>query len=217
VQISLSGEDEAVATNYLEKEIGTCPVSIKRVEKASVLKGYVTELDAADGLVKVDVGVFEPKVHLAVIPLSVLQAQLAGEKKVDLKKIAEAYGLHEKLPLKVKVAELPTSDNGERLMAELSPEQVEKFRLWQQSLLDRLVVLGSTAGDVEQTLQRTGLKRDVIEVERLGFFEFALTCKFGTDAAGLIPRLGRYMRGAVFVVFTPRRLSGLIGEMPLTL
>ena len=217
VQVSLSGEDEAVAANYVGKEMGTCPVSVKKVEKSSILKGYVTELDTANGLVKVDVGIFEPKVYLATIPLSVLQAQLADGKKVDLKKIAEAYSLRERLPLTVKVVDLPSQDNGERLSAELSSEQIEKTHLWQQSLLDRLIVLGTTAADIDQTLQRTGLNRDVIDVERLGFFEFALTCKFGTDAAGLIPRLGRYMRGAVFVVFNPRRLSGLIGEMPLTL
>ena len=35
VQVSLSGEDEVIATNYINKEIGTCPVSIKKVEKSS--------------------------------------------------------------------------------------------------------------------------------------------------------------------------------------
>ena len=33
MQVSLSGEDEVVATNYLKKEIGTCPVSIKKDPK----------------------------------------------------------------------------------------------------------------------------------------------------------------------------------------
>jgi hypothetical protein len=49
------------------------------------------------------------------------------------------------------------------------------------------------------------LERDVIEVEQLGFFEFSLTCKLGTEARGLIPRVGRYMRNAVFVVFNSKK------------
>ncbi|HKM60256.1 MAG TPA: DUF2110 family protein [Candidatus Bathyarchaeia archaeon] len=215
VQVSLSGEDEVIATNYINKEIGTCPVSIKRVEKSSDLKGYLTKLDAVKNELTVDVGVFEPKITMATVPLAFLQAELADGKKLDLKKIAEAYGLHENLPLTVKVTAL--AGEGEQLQAELSTAQLEKMRLWRQSLLDRLIVLGATAGDVETVLKRTRLDRDVIDVERLGLFESALTCKLGTDAAGLIPRMGRYMRHAVFVVFNPKESFRLIGEMPLTL
>jgi hypothetical protein len=83
--------------------------------------------------------------------------------------------------------------------------------------LDRLIVLGATAADVEAVLERTRLNRDVIDVERLGLFEYALTCKLGTDAAGLVPRMGRYMRNVVLVVFNPREVFRLIGEMPLAL
>ena len=53
-------------------------------------------------------------------------------------------------------------------------------------------------------LERTRLNRDVIGMEALGLFEHALTCKLGTDAAGLIPRIGRYMRHADFSVFNPK-------------
>lgn len=215
VQVSLSGEDEVIATNYINKEIGTCPVSIKRVEKSSDLRGYVTKLDTVKNELTVDVGVFEPKIISAIVPLAFLQAELADGKKLDLKKIAEAYGLHENLPLTIKVTAL--AGEGEQLQAELSTAQLEKMRLWQQSLLDRLIVLGATVGDVESVLKRTRLDRDVIDVERLGLFESALTCKLGTDAAGLIPRMGRYMRHAVFVVFNPKESFRLIGEMPLTL
>jgi hypothetical protein len=217
VQVSLSGEDEVIATNYLNKEIGTCPVSIKRVEKSSVLKGYVAKIDTAKNELTVDFGVFEPKVTLATVPLAFLQAQLADGKKIDLKRISEAYGLNENLPLTIKLTDSAGEGGGEQLQAELSTAQLEKMRLWQQSLLDRLIVLGATASDVQTVLKRTRLDRDIIDVERLGLFESALTCKLGTDAAGLIPMMGRYMRHAVFVVFNPKESFRLIGEMPLTL
>ena len=55
---------------------------------------------------RVDVGVFEPKIMQAAVSLGYLQAQLADGRKVDLKRIAEIYGFHEGLPLSVKIAEL---------------------------------------------------------------------------------------------------------------
>jgi hypothetical protein len=46
----------------------------------------------------------------------------------------------------------------------------------------------------------------------LGLFEQVLTCKLGTDAAGLIPRIGRYMRNARFFVYNPKKLVSFLGE-----
>ena len=46
IQVSLSGEDEVIATNYINKEIGTCPISIKK-SKIPRLKGYITKIDLA--------------------------------------------------------------------------------------------------------------------------------------------------------------------------
>jgi hypothetical protein len=35
VQVSLSGEDEAIATSYINREIGTCPTSIENAKNLS--------------------------------------------------------------------------------------------------------------------------------------------------------------------------------------
>ena len=216
VQVSLSGEDEVIATSYINKNIGTCPINIKKVDKFSVLKGYISKVDTDKQELKVDVGVFEPKIIQATIPLAYLQAQLADGRKVDLKKISEVYGFHVNLPLSIKAICL----NGEEdklLQAELSTAQIEKIRLWQQSLLDRLIVLNASLSQIETVLERTRLNRDIIGTEALGLFEHALTCKLGTDAAGLIPKIGRYMRNSMFIVFSPKKVRGFIGESALNL
>jgi len=41
----------------------------------------------------------------------------------------------------------------------------------------------------------------------LGMFEHVLTCKLGTDAAGLIPKIGRILKNAKFAVFNPKKLK----------
>ena len=183
---------------------------------SSVLKGYISKVDTDKQELKVDVGIFEPKIIQATVPLAYLQAQLADGRKVDLKKISEVYGFHANLPLSIKAICL----NGEEdklLQAELSTAQIEKIRLWQQSLLDRLIVLGSSIGEIEKVLERTRLNRDVIGTEALGLFEHALTCKLGTDATGLIPKIGRYMKNSTFVIFSPKKVRGFIGESSLNL
>jgi hypothetical protein len=213
VQVTIEGEDEAVATSFARKEIGICPVSLENVEEEAILKGYVSKVDESGGQLIVDVGVFEPKVVHAVVPLVALRAQLSAGKEVTVKTIAEAYGVAEGLPISVKV----TSKEADSLKAELSPEQVEKLKAWQQSLLDRLIILRAPKELVTTTLERAHLDRDVIDVEQLGFFEFSLTCKLGTDARGLIPPVGRYMRNAVFVVFNAKKSLSFLGEQGLTL
>jgi len=204
IQVSVSGEDEAIATSYINKEIGTCPTSLENAKNYPVLKGYISKLDLSKQELLVDVGIFEPEKILAVIPLECLQAQLVDGRKADLKKIAETYGFAERVPLSIK----PLSLDGEEtevLQAELSMKQVEKLHTWQQSLLDRLIILGASKDTIENVLERTRLNRDVIEIETLGMFEHALTCKLGTDATGLISIIGRYMRNSVFVVFNAKK------------
>src|SRR5512136_1345037 len=139
VKVTISGEDEVIATSYINKKIGTSPISIKKVNKFSVLKGYISKIDTATQELKVDIGIFEPKIIQASISLAYLQAQLADGKKIDLQKISEIFGFKENLPLTIKVTRL-NDDGNEAMQAELAAAQIEKIRLWQQSLLDRLII-----------------------------------------------------------------------------
>ena len=204
VQIALAGEDEEIATNYVITEIGLCPSSFDNVKNSSTLKGYIAEFKKNGEELSIDIGVFQPKIVYATIPLRHLQAQLVDGRKVALGKIAELYGFYEDLPVTVKVSCMNENEN--RIEAELSSEQVKRYMVWQESLLDRLLVLGPTLYKINRTLEHAKLSRDVIDVEPLGTFEHALTCKIGTDAAGLIPKIGRTLKNAKFSVFNPKKI-----------
>jgi hypothetical protein len=208
VQIALAGEDEGVATNYVIKEIGLCPSNLENVKKFSVLNGYVTNVEKNGEELSIDVGVFQPKIVHATIPLRNLQAQLVDGRKLALKKIGELFGLREDFPINVKITRLNEEES--RIEAELSSRQVRKYMVWRESLLDRLVVLGSPLHKINMTLEHAKLDRDVIDVEPLGLLEHALTCKLGTDAAGLIPKIGRNLKNAKFAVFNPKRLRDFL-------
>jgi hypothetical protein len=209
VQVEVGGEDEAVGKSYINKNIGVCPTTAENVKAGSELKGYIQKMENKD-ILTVDVGIIEPKIIYASVPLAVLQAQLMGGKTADLKKISELFALEANLPINVKITELNVEEG--KMKAELASVQVEMFKNWKDSLLDRLVILGTTPDEITETLERTRLTRDVINTEPLGLFEHVLTCKLGTDAAGLISKIGRYMRNARFVVFNSKKLASFLGE-----
>jgi hypothetical protein len=204
VQVALTGEDEGIATNYVIKEIGLCPGNFGNVRRFSTLKGYITNFKKNGEELLIDIGVFQPRIVHASLPLRHLQAQLVDGRKVALGKIAELYGFCEYLSLSVKVSHLNEGES--RIDAELSTDQIEKYQVWRESLLDRIVVLGLSLHEIKMTLERERLDRDVIDVETFGLLEHALICKLGTDAAGLIPKIGRNLRHAKFAVFNPKRL-----------
>jgi hypothetical protein len=204
VQVELSGEDEGAATSYLTKKIGLCPTNLGDVKKFSTLKGYMRNIGEDAEELSVDVGVFQPQIVYATVPLRRLQTELVGGRKVALRKLAELFGFCEGLPVNVKVTAVNEEES--RIDAELSSKQVRRYEIWRESLLDRLLVLGPALHQVEKTIERARLDRDVIDVEPLGVFEHALTCKLGTDAAGLIPKIGRNLKTARFAVFNPKIL-----------
>jgi len=203
-QIAVSGEDEKVALRYLADEIGLCPTRLENVERFTTIKGCILAIDKSKGELYVDIGVFSPKIIDATIPLQFLQAQLVDGRKAAIKKIAELFGFCENLPLSVKILAMDKKKN--HVEATLSEKQLTQYGNWTKSLLDRLIILGSSTYDVRSTLTKAGLNRDVLNVETLGLFELAATCKLGTDAEGLIPKIGKNLRNATFTIFSPKKV-----------
>lgn len=210
IQIAVSGEDETVALHYLADRIGLCPADLENVKRFSNVKGHVIALDENKCELYVDIGVFSPNVIDAAIPLQNLQAQLGDGRKASLKKFIVVFGFCEKLPLNIKI--LSVDKEKGRIEAELSENQQEQYRSWTRTLLDRLLVLGASHDEIRLALKSAGFSRDVIGIEPLGVLEYAVVCKFGTDAAGLIPRTGRKLSQAAFSVFKPRRILEFLEE-----
>jgi hypothetical protein len=210
VHVSISGEDENVAVRYLADNIGFCPTGLEEIRKYSTLKGYVTDPSKSKNELWVDIGVSSPSHVDAAVSLNQLQAQLGDGRKMALGKMIELFGLCENLPLHIRV----TSADLEKkyIEAELSEKQQEQYAGWTRSLLDRLLVLGASYGEVTSAIRRAEFDRDIVKVESLGMFEHAVVCKLGTDAAGLIPRIGKNLRKAVFSVFNPRKILALFGD-----
>ena len=152
VQVSFSGEDEGIASNYAAKEIGFTPNCFEEVKRFTTQKGYVVNLEKNKEELHLDMGIFQPNIVYATVPLRHLQAQLVDGRKIALKKIVELYGFCEDSPLNVKIVRLDLE--AKVMEAELSAEQVGKYASWQETFLDRLVGIGSSLNDVKKILNR---------------------------------------------------------------
>lgn len=210
IHVTVSGEDEKVALHYLAEEIGLCPTSLEDVKKFSIIKGRLMAVDQSKNELRVDIGTFSPKNIDVIIPLQSLQVQLVDGRKVALKKIVELFGFCENLPLTVKILKIDAKENS--IEAMLSENQLAQYKSWIRSLLDRLIIIGASSHEIRLTLKKTGFNRDVINVDSLGFFEQAIACKFGTDAVGLIPRIGKHLRNANLSTFNPRKILQFLGD-----
>lgn len=209
VQFNVSGEDEKVAINYLADEVGVCPTSLADIKRFSEFRSRLIIPEKSRDQINVDVGISVD----VIISLQRLQAQLADGRKLALRKLVELFGFCKNLPLTIKVLKVDREKNCVNAM--LSDKQLTRYRNWVKSLLDRLIILGSSFYEVILALREAGLNRDVLDVEPLGLFEFAVICKLGTDAAGLIPKIGKNLRSATFTVFSPKRILEFLGYSTL--
>lgn len=207
IRVEVAGEDEKVALKYLSQQVGFAPETINNVAKFSTFKGRVIASKSRTEL-HVDVGVFRPEPVLALVPLQRLQAQLSDGKKFALQKIVELYGLENNVPLNVKIVEADAGQS--RMWAEFSHAQLAVFEEWIKATVDRLLVLGSLRSYVDSAVKASGHARDVVRVESLGLLDHAVICKLGTDAAGLIPRLGGRLKTALLVPFSPKKILELV-------
>ena len=211
IQLELVGEDEAAALSLLDCEVGLAPISTDKLKKFSVVKGKVVFPNKNKHELHVDVGILSNLNCDAIVSKKQLCAQLADGNDVTLQKLIELFCLYENFPLEIKIAEDVGKEN-KSMEADLSEAQFSLFSTWIGCRFDRLVVLGSHFSDIERAVKLSKNYRDLIKVESLGALEHVVICKLGTDAIGLIPKLGRYLKSAVLIPFSPKRILATVGS-----
>lgn len=205
IRLDVSGEDEVAALSLLEKEFGIVPVYAKNVIEGDVYSGKIILSGRSSIEIYVDVGVFLPEYMEATVTLQHLQAQLVDGKKLPLQRITQLFCFLDNLPIRILIKRIDGKRN--HFIAELAEAQISLISQWTGSNLERLIVVGVFSDTVENAVKRIGHLRDIAEIERLGMLEHAVVCKLGTNAVGLIPKLGRLMPNAVFGVFSPKEIS----------
>ena len=206
LKIELSGEDEAVAANYLEKRFGSAKTSMEEIDVPATVRGKIVSSGRVGYGVYVDIGINSPEPVDALIPLNRLRAQLADGKKLSVKQIINLYCLHENFPLDVLLSKVNRRER--EIEAELSERQRRTFLEWVGLEFDRVIVLGVDYENIDYAIQRAGVGRYILEIDALGLMEHALVCKLGVDAPGIIAKVGRYLARTPLHAFSPKKIKG---------
>jgi hypothetical protein len=136
---------------------------------------------------------------------------LADGKDIPLRELVELFCLYDNMPLEVKIAE-DVEEGNNHVEAVLSEGQLSLFSRWVRCRFDRLIIFGDLFSNVERAVKLSRHFRDIIKIESLGVLEQVVICKLGTDAVGLIPKLGRYLKSAVLVPFSPKKILEALGS-----
>ncbi len=193
----MKGEDDEAFLNLLKEKFATAPVDGSKVEKWDVVKGSIVGAGRVGFGVYVDLGVLEPVAKDGLYPLHRMRAQLADGVSKSCREILEQNGLVDDFPVRARV----TAIDGERISLELSDETCELFYSWRKLPFDRVVATGVMQQEVEGAVKSARLQYDVIRTETLSLFSQCLVCKTGTDAPGVIAKIGRYLKGVRLAAF----------------
>ena len=203
LQVRARGEDADAFLNLLKQDYGEAGVSRSSLEKWDVVRGFVAGAGRIGYGVYVDIGIQDPRPKDALYPLHRMRAQLADGEPKSAREILEANALVDFVPLKMIVTEL----EGENISVELDDGARDSLVSWRKYPFDRVIVVGAGKAFVENAVRASGLESDVVKVESLSLFVQSVLCKIGTEAPGVIAKIGNRLRGVGLSSYrTPARL-----------
>lgn len=210
IKVVLNGEDAEAAKNYLAKEFHT-PALINQLENGDTIKGKLVDVEKYGYGVYVDIGIVSPRPKDALIPLYILRKQLANGHIVSTRQIVKKYAFMDNLPLEIKIRDI--DEDFETIEAELSENQIRRYKEWIRQGLDRILVCGATRQTVRKAIIKSGHLRDILSIQRLGLLEHAIVCKPGTTAQGLIAEIGRYLPKIPMKAFKAKEIRKWLKEL----
>jgi hypothetical protein len=203
LQIRARGEDADAFLNLLREEHGQAPTSRANLEKWDTARGFVAGAGRIGYGVYVDIGVQDPRPKDALYPLHRMRAQLADGEPKSAREILDGNALIDYVPLKMTVTEL----EGENISVEMNDEARDHLVSWRKYPFDRVIVVGAHKAFVENAVRASELESDVVKVESLSLFVQSVLCKIGTEAPGVIAKIGNRLRGVSLKSYrTPTRL-----------
>ena len=198
-QIEVTGEDSEIVSELVSSRFGRAYTELRALELPGVFEAEITGSNER-GL-KFDVGFGSVN---CIIPTSNLVAQLADGKATQLRQLLECYCLYPGVKISVRAAR--TRDN--ELEAWLSDREIGRLARWITTGLDRIQAFDCYRQEAESVVVKTHSTRDVIAVESITLTIQSIVCKLGTDAVGLIPKLGHVLLKQKLRPFLPKKIIG---------
>lgn len=176
ISVTVAGSEEQVAADVLVKQYG----ELRDARPGDIVRAWLAEIN--DDGIALDTGCKR---------VSVPCARLEPFGRGTVEQIASRFGLIHCMPLQIRLV-------GE-FDAEFTKNQIDVLWRWKKGT-DRINVNNASRAQIHAALKRSRHSRDVYAIERLGILEHSIICKKGTDAPGLVPRIGPYLESELACV-----------------
>jgi hypothetical protein len=201
ILIEYDGEDIEIFTELLRRDYGFIPIEVAKIKHEGTYRGFVIGNEEHDRGLYIDIGIISPRRSYGLYPLYRIRTQLGEDKTDSLKEITEKFCLYKGIPLNVRIEGIK---NVRRISLAATDEQESCLKDWDRYPFDRVVVLGALYNQIRKAIQINQLTGDIIRLDPLSFTSSLLTCKLGTDAPGVISKLGKELRHAKLFSFIPK-------------
>jgi len=204
-EISIIGEDAKSAISFLKKYFGG-ENSWEDIEFDFEIPGRVLRIE--NDKILVDIGLKEDDYFKVVVDSKEIVRRIYRIKKAVSSDVVKSMGIDRFFPFSVVISQDSHIDHEKReIVGKIGRSTIRFLSRWLKSRFDRLVIYGATRSSVLKAIKSTGHLRDIVGIERVGFLENAIVCKWGTSAVGLIPEIGEFLPKAKFIAVKPRFLK----------
>jgi len=201
--IEIKGDDSEVFVELVAQKFGLASSEVSKIERLGNYRGTVRSFDSD---LIADIGIEQPKPAYVRVRLSSVRAQLAdGRGQVTAREIAESYCLFPGTPVSVRLTSLGPDDT--EIEGWLSDSQMSTYSEWINCGLERVQVYDCLKSQLDFAIRKARLERDVVSTEQLNLTTHSVLCKIGTDAVGVIPRLGSILKRSRLQPFMPQRIQ----------
>ncbi|MCK5604661.1 DUF2110 family protein [Candidatus Pacearchaeota archaeon] len=191
IRVKFCGEDSELLTELLRRKFGIAPLSFSGIFVGDIFRGFITEINP--NCMNVDMGLPSLGYSNGSYSLNRIHAQLLNGLNVPIKDVVNRFSLHRGMPLEVRIVKINKDDN---IDLELSDDQINYFKERNRIPMERVIVLGALLKDVLKAIKLAKIGRDIIKTESLSLTIHMLTCKLGTEAAGMIVQIGSFLKRA---------------------
>lgn len=205
-RVAVKGSDSEIYTELIKRKHGIAPTEASGIEVNDNFKAYTTGKDSKRQNIEVEIGPVSKHFRSEIVKEG-LNAQLCDGKDIPLDRIVRTYCIQEGIPLFVRVTHIDI--DRKRIEAWLSDKQANRFEEWRRQRFQRIIAVGGFRDKIREVTRFSGVERDVIDVEELAFMAHSIVCKLGTDAPGIIAKIGRHISGFKLYAFLPERVDRL--------
>jgi len=200
-KIEIGGEDQEILHEIVSRKLIRAQTDLDQVDAQGTYPGIVIDIGAN---LEVDIGLEKPGPLNVSVSLKALRAQLCDGKPLSGMDIGEYYCIHAGERLTVRLTRIDQGTG--KLEGWLADSQIYLFSELIASRLERVQVYSCTRRRLAFALRKAELERDVISVESNTLTTHSVVCKLGTNAVGLIPKLGAVLRRSELKPFLPRQI-----------